>query len=609
MSDQDGSGNQAHYILKLRGNIALDGDVALARLELESFFPGGVAEVRCLATLAEELPQLAGLTGLAALDSFARAEGTQAFRARGPLSLLPDLVRRLAFVQRIYCLTEKGPAIEAWLAALEPGLGAVIACQSRGEGIIVQAIPHYALFELSDVVARRASGPHETRRNLDELLAALVYPESGRGVREHVRAALSARSTTSHLSHGIHYYKAKFFPRLVRSVLTMSARRLGDGPCRVLDPFVGSGTTLLEAATLGLPSTGLDLDPLSVLISKAKLDAWGMDGKELAEEAARITELLASGAPGRMLDEPIEFPQWLMKNRKMTADMAVHLSREIRTLQAASTAFAPEVSSLFRVLMSDAIARRVRMRFLGTGVGRFSLSFGRTPAPEIFARSLARSVKTAAAMEWLRETLGIRLADAQVVEGDARRVPGRLGYFDIVLTSPPYLPASSGRESYARARAPSLIALGLKDQRGVDGLAEESVGSMDGRETDPVELTDVQRNLVAWLEADALRAIKAGPTARYFLDMRRALSEIARVLRPGGLAVIVNGKQSTFYRFSTREPLYTVPSAELLAEEAEQMGLTVEALLDVELKKANLNARPRSLDDYFETLIVLRKPA
>ncbi len=194
------------------------------------------------------------------------------------------------------------------------------------------------------------------------------------------------------------------------------------------------------------------------------------------------------------------------------------------------------------------------------------------------------------------------------MEGDARRVPGRLGYFDIVLTSPPYLPASSGRESYARARAPSLIALGLKDQRGVDGLAEESVGSMDGRETDPVELTDVQRNLVAWLEADALRAIKAGPTARYFLDMRRALSEIARVLRPGGLAVIVNGKQSTFYRFSTREPLYTVPSAELLAEEAEQMGLTVEALLDVELKKANLNARPRSLDDYFETLIVLRKP-
>jgi DNA modification methylase len=608
VSDQVSPDHRVHYIFKLRGNIALDGDLALARMELESFFPGGVAEVRRAATLTREFPQLAGLRGLVALDSFVRTEGAQAFRARGPLSLLPDLIRRLAFVQRIYCLTRKAPATGAWLATLAPGLKAVTACQSHGDDAVVQAIPHYALFELSDVVARRSSGPHEARRNLDELLAALLGPEGGRGRGETVRTALSARSTTSHLSHGIHYYKAKFFPRLVRSVLTMCARRLGDGPCRVLDPFVGSGTTLLEAATLGLPSTGLDLDPLSVLISKAKLDAWGMDSGQLAEEAARVTELLASGTPGRRLDEAVAFPGWLMKNRKMTAGMAAQLSREIRVLQAASAACAPQVRSLFRVLMSDAIARRVRMRFLGTGVGRFSLTFGRTPVPDIFVRSLARSVNAAAAMEWLRETLGLRLAGAQIIEGDARSVPGRLGYFDMVLTSPPYLPASSGRESYAKARAPSLIALGLKDHRGIDGLAEDSVGSMDGREIDPTELTDDQRQLVDWLEADELRAIKARPTARYFLDMRRALSEMARVLRPGGLAVIVNGKQSTFYRFSTREPLYTVPSAELLAQEAERTGLTVEALHDVELKKANLNARPRSLDDYFETLIVLRKP-
>jgi SAM-dependent methyltransferase len=142
----------------------------------------------------------------------------------------------------------------------------------------------------------------------------------------------------------------------------------------------------------------------------------------------------------------------------------------------------------------------------------------------------------------------------------------------------------------------------------VDDLADDSVGSMDGRRIDWTELTADQRKLVGWLGADPLRAIKARPTARYFLDMRQALSEMARVLRPGGLAVIVTGKQSTFYRFSTREPLYTVPSAEFLAEEAERAGLVVDALCHVELKKANRNARPRSLDDYFETLIFLRKP-
>jgi hypothetical protein len=46
----------------------------------------------------------------------------------------------------------------------------------------------------------------------------------------------------------------------------------------------------------------------------------------------------------------------------------------------------------------------------------------------------------------------------------------------------------------------------------------------------------------------------------------------------------------------------------MLADEAHRAGFEVEALHDLPLKKANANARPRSLDDYYETLILLRKP-
>jgi ubiquinone/menaquinone biosynthesis C-methylase UbiE len=90
--------------------------------------------------------------------------------------------------------------------------------------------------------------------------------------------------------------------------------------------------------------------------------------------------------------------------------------------------------------------------------------------------------------------------------------------------------------------------------------------------------------------------------------MRQALTEMGRVLLPGGRAVVVTGKQSTFYRFATREALYVVPAAAILAEEAERAGFEVSALHDIQLKKANMNARPRSLDDYYETLIMLRRP-
>jgi len=81
-----------------------------------------------------------------------------------------------------------------------------------------------------------------------------------------------------------------------------------------------------------------------------------------------------------------------------------------------------------------------------------------------------------------------------------------------------------------------------------------------------------------------------------------------RVLSPDARAVVVSGKESTFYQFSTRTALHVVEAAKLLASEAESGGFTVESLIDVQLNKSNRNARPRSLDDYYETLIVLKQP-
>ena len=69
-------------------------------------------------------------------------------------------------------------------------------------------------------------------------------------------------------THGIHKFAGKFIPNLprylFRQVLPSSKKRT------ILDPFCGSGTTLVEAALDGRPFIGLDIDPLSVMISKAK---------------------------------------------------------------------------------------------------------------------------------------------------------------------------------------------------------------------------------------------------------------------------------------------------------------------------------------------------
>src|SRR5207248_1057873 len=194
-------------------------------------------------------------------------------------------------------------------------------------------------------------------------------------------SALTTQSTTSHLSHGIHYYKAKFFPRMARSMLNICLQKLEGEMHNVIDNFVGSGTTLLEASILGIPSLGLDIDPLSVMIANAKLEVAKFDSGVLSNKIANAMYMLEKQDVRQLSlfdtrlsevnNNNIIFPSWLMKNRKMNSDLATELSKEIGAIQAVIAACDPEVHNLLRILMSDAITHKIRMRFMGTGVGRF----------------------------------------------------------------------------------------------------------------------------------------------------------------------------------------------------------------------------------------------
>ena len=71
---------------------------------------------------------------------------------------------------------------------------------------------------------------------------------------------------TQYLTHNFHPYPAKFIPQIPRQLMLLFSNK-GDV---ILDPFCGSGTTLVEARLLGLNSIGVDINPLACLISKVK---------------------------------------------------------------------------------------------------------------------------------------------------------------------------------------------------------------------------------------------------------------------------------------------------------------------------------------------------
>ncbi|RLG35953.1 hypothetical protein DRN98_00025 [Methanosarcinales archaeon] len=86
----------------------------------------------------------------------------------------------------------------------------------------------------------------------------------------HITQKNRTRSVNQYLTHWIYPYKGKFHPQMIRALLNIIGLKKGD---TVLDPFIGSGTTALEAQLLGINAVGIDISPLCVLQSRVKTES------------------------------------------------------------------------------------------------------------------------------------------------------------------------------------------------------------------------------------------------------------------------------------------------------------------------------------------------
>src|SRR5712691_9725188 len=82
---------------------------------------------------------------------------------------------------------------------------------------------------------------------------------------------LPERERTKHV-HRLHPYLGKFVPQLVEELFR---RHVSPGG-RVLDPFAGSGTTLVQALESGLDSTGLDIAAFNCLLMRVKTGRYNL---------------------------------------------------------------------------------------------------------------------------------------------------------------------------------------------------------------------------------------------------------------------------------------------------------------------------------------------
>ena len=122
---------------------------------------------------------------------------------------------------------------------------------------------------------------------------AALYGEIGDGLElSWSEAELPERMRTKHV-HRLHPYLGKFIPQLVEKLLDWYVVPGGH----VLDPFAGSGTTLVQALESGYDTTGVDVAAFNALLMRVKTDTYDLPSlrAEFEEVNDRVVELDMSG--------------------------------------------------------------------------------------------------------------------------------------------------------------------------------------------------------------------------------------------------------------------------------------------------------------------------
>ncbi|HXV03397.1 MAG TPA: DNA methyltransferase [Gaiellaceae bacterium] len=261
---------------------------------------------------------------------------------------------------------------------------------------------------------------------------------------------LPERVRTKHV-HRLHPYLGKFIPQLVEVLLERYVTRGG----RVLDPFAGSGTTLVQGLESGYDATGVDVAAFNCLLMEVKTRRYDLFALESEiRDVVRRLGALEGGGPAQGY-----VAEWF----------APQAASELLAFRALISEY--EHADVLRVVLARA-ARSARL------TTHFDLDFPREPQRgEYWCHKHKRSCRPVEraehflrryaldTLERLKEFSRVRARgrEAAVVHGDASQLD--LGArFDGLVTSPPY----PGLIDYHEQHRYAYELLGLEDLRGLE---------------------------------------------------------------------------------------------------------------------------------------------
>jgi DNA modification methylase len=238
--------------------------------------------------------------------------------------------------------------------------------------------------------------------DVDTLVRKLAYFKTiGDRITDYYRLTRYNRtkSVNQYLTHWIYPYKGKFHPQMIRALLNILKLEANE---TVLDSFIGSGTTAVEAQLFGINCIGLDVSPLCILQSKVKTESiYVIDEIKRLREEAIASFKLSNRVHTLTVEEPVakgynEFLNSINDERARNFYLMAKL-----------------------VAVSDR-ARRGR------------------DIVQSFIKNLELMISSVDDYERAARELNLQLGNVDIRQGDARRLPLKDESIQAIITSPPY---------------------------------------------------------------------------------------------------------------------------------------------------------------------------
>lgn len=388
-------------------------------------------------------------------------------------------------------------------------------------------------------------------------------------------------------AHDWYRFVLSYPPHLVREYVQQF--ELGR-KARVLDPFCGTGTTVVECKKLGLASVGIEAHPMSHFAGQTKVD-WSIDADRLEQTAMQIAEATLTQLERiGIIDDPQ--PNLFREDCPMRISLRSLPAEALKLLLTDSISPLPLHKTLvlldhidaadygrshLRLVLAKALVGTISNLHFGPEVG---IGPAKTDAPVVstwlgFVAQMAHDLRSLAGKA--KVSAVIHHADSREMR---RLLPPRS--VDAVITSPPY----PNEKDYTRTTRLETVVLGfIREKQALRALKRTMLRSNtrgvykedadDQWVSGHVEIhriaAAIEARRIELGKTSGFERLYARVTKLYFGGMARHLGELRPLLRPGARLAYVVGDQASYLRVMIR-------TGQILASIAEELGYRVERI-------------------------------